>query len=338
MSDPTEFSLPARHKVSSLCWDGDSLVDWVEGGHRYYLDGRVPLRNVAYSFPFDAAVVSPTCEYAAIFTRLGTKGLVLKRGEVLRELNRSFYHAHVYEYPITMLRLRNGREVIAHCPDSYNQLEIDDLETGARLTSAGARSPSDVFFSRLAATPDGSFLMSAGWVWHPLDHVKVFNIGIGLADPTHLDGGGIELDLWAEDSSACFLTGSRMVVALNDELDDEETPVGREGQGKKEESPEFGVFRIYDVAAAELLWSASPQAPVGSIMSVGQDQVVGFYEHPKLFDLRSGAVIRRWPHLKTGTQTSSIIWHIGAIPPMAFDTGNRRFAIAHDDIITVVQL
>jgi hypothetical protein len=54
--------------------------------------------------------MSPSGEFAVIYTRLGTKGLVLHRGKIIREINRSFYHADVYEYPIGLAALKNGRE------------------------------------------------------------------------------------------------------------------------------------------------------------------------------------------------------------------------------------
>ena len=99
--------------IKSLVWEGDELVDWVAGGRRFRLDGRVIEPNVRYAFAFDAARNSPSGEFSVIYTRCATKGLVLQRGKVLREINRSFYHAAVYEYPIAMFALADGREAIA---------------------------------------------------------------------------------------------------------------------------------------------------------------------------------------------------------------------------------
>jgi hypothetical protein len=133
-----EWTISAQN-VKSLCWQGDALVDWVAGGNFYFLDGTTRPRHVGYSYRFDAAVVSPSGTYAVIYEKLGTKGLILKNGNILREINRSFYYAHAYEYPITLFQLPDGREVIAHCREEFCRLDIDDLETGKPLTDSQER-------------------------------------------------------------------------------------------------------------------------------------------------------------------------------------------------------
>src|SRR5512143_298227 len=156
MVKSTELRIPAQG-IESLGWDGDTLVDWVAGGHRYYLDGHNVRRPVGYPFTFDAAAISPSGEYAVIYMRRGTKGLLLHRGEIVREINRSYYFADAYEYPVVLFRLRNGQEVLAHCPEQYCQIEIEELDTAKRLTQLDTRQPDDFFFSRLAASANGDF-------------------------------------------------------------------------------------------------------------------------------------------------------------------------------------
>src|SRR4051794_10682511 len=86
------FQIPIKdgYGVRSLCWQGDELVDWV-GGERYGLDGSVQRMQGGWGPFFDAAVANPEGKYAVIYGRLGTKGLILKEGKLLREINRSFY-------------------------------------------------------------------------------------------------------------------------------------------------------------------------------------------------------------------------------------------------------
>ncbi len=103
----------AAKSVSSLLWDGDSLIDWVSGGQRFELDGRTIPRKVYYAFRFDAAVTSPSGQYVVIYERLGTKGLLLCNGSIVREINRSYYHANAYEYPICFAKLDISR---SKCP------------------------------------------------------------------------------------------------------------------------------------------------------------------------------------------------------------------------------
>lgn len=317
--------IPARD-VRSLAWDGDVLVDWAAGEIRYQLDGNTGKRLWVVTYMFDAAQVSPSGEYSVIFTRLGTKGLVLRRGRIIREINRSYYCAGHYEYPLALFQLPDGREVMAHCPDAYNRLEIDDLATGERLTVSTTRNPADYFPSRLAASSDGRWLLSAGWVWHPLDVVAVFNVANALENPLSLDGLRLGIDAWAEESSAVFIDNRRLLVALEGidyeaELDDRQ--IG-----------EYGEFRLFDLAAPDEPRISYPQAPVGTMMALGKHFVLGLYEHPRLFNIQTGEVLLEWPDIRSGRQYSSL--PSDDIPPIALDALNRRCAIFCDDAIHVL--
>src|SRR5690349_4418590 len=88
--------------VKSLRWQDDFLIDWVAGGIIYHLDGKVQPRRVNYAYRFDAAVTSPSGRFAVIYEKLGTKAIVLDKGKVIREINRSFYYANAYEYPMVL--------------------------------------------------------------------------------------------------------------------------------------------------------------------------------------------------------------------------------------------
>ena len=82
-----------------MAWDGDELVDWVGGGTRYSLDGSATRARVNWAYDFDRATTLPNSDWAIIYKELGTKALVLRAGEFVRELNRSFYEAHVLRLP-----------------------------------------------------------------------------------------------------------------------------------------------------------------------------------------------------------------------------------------------
>ncbi len=89
------------------------------------------------------------------------------------------------------------------------------------------RKPSDFFHSRLAASPQGKRLLSAGWARHPWGVVMCFDFARGLADPCHFDYGysvstcsrNVYL---AEESSACWLDDDRIVIGASGELEDPE--------------------------------------------------------------------------------------------------------------------
>ncbi|MBV9788531.1 MAG: hypothetical protein JOZ51_10185 [Chloroflexi bacterium] len=319
----------AAQNVKSLCWHDHYLVDWVGGGNIYHLDGSIQERHVNYAYRFDAAIVSPSGDFACIYERLGTKGLLLDHGKILREINRSFYQAHVYEYPVTFIQLADGRELLAHCPEEYRRIDIEDARTGERLTSSTTREPQDMFHSCLACSPSGRWLLSAGWVWAPWDVVALYDIPQALSDPTLLDKYGVAPETSAEVYAAAFSDADTVVLLTSEETNDDDDPLGRAGPHS---------IAYYDLLTREYRSIAQAEEVVGKLMPVGQDYIVGFYEYPKLFDSATGKVLHRWPDLPTGTQTGSIQWHIDSVPPVAIDLANKRFAVAGADAITVIEI
>jgi len=317
--DRTIIPIKSGYEARALCWHGDELVDWA-GIIRYQLDGTSSGPTVNYAYRFDHAVSSATGEYVVLYEQLGTKGLILKRGKVVREINRSFYHAHVYEYPVALFTLPDGREVIAHCSDHYNVIEIEEVESGRRLTARSGDS-ADFFHSRLQVSPDSRYLLSAGWVWHPWDTIQLFDIEQVLQEPESLDqnwSGDLSNANIGEIHTAAF-NGSDLIVFAGE---------------TEEEIPRLGV---YSINANAVLTACTLDSPAGTLMPLG-DVAVSFYEHPKLLDLASGQVLLTWPELPTGRQNSSIIWHTDRLPPIALDPLKRRFAVADSGNITVVQL
>jgi len=104
--------------LMTISWLKDRVIDWGNSGRQYLLNGQVQeLGGYYFSFPFDSAITSDNGVYSAIYQNLGTKGLLLKNGKILREINRSYYQADVYEYPIAFATLKNGKTYLIHCPN-----------------------------------------------------------------------------------------------------------------------------------------------------------------------------------------------------------------------------
>ncbi len=325
----------AAERVRSLVWRGDDLVDWASGGAVHGLDGESSSGPVNYAHPFDAAVAEPEGEWAILYTRLGTKALLLRFGNVVREIDRSFYHATRYEYPVCLWRSTTGRVLLCHCPEAYNRLEIEDAETGERLTT-GDRDPQDVFHSRLQVSPDGRRLLSAGWCWHPWDVAMVFDLEAALRDPTVLDrnadgaheSGHIGL---AEEASACWASATELLLGGSDEEEDEEEALEHPGPRLRPR----GIAR-FDFEQRAVTADIQLDEPPGTMMPVGPAHALALYRHPKLVSLETGNVIEEWPQLDTGTQTSSILG--SDLPPMALDPDRRRLAVADPKAIHVLTI
>ncbi len=316
--------------IGSLCWRGDNLVDWVGGGRAFALDGTETPRHVGYPYRFDAATASPDGRTAVIYERLGTKGLVLRDGEILREINRSYYQANAYEYPVTLFHELGGQLLLAHCPKEYNQIEFEIAETGQALTASGDRKPSDCFHSRFAASPNGKRLLSAGWVWHPMDVVEHFDVTRALADPHHLDHGDSLPDSGPEEVSACWLNDDTIIVCSAAEPTEE--------SDESESSERRSSLMVFDLAKKQCMHKVQLSEEPGKIFPVGQSHILSLYRHPKLIDITTAKVVHAWDNLDTGQQTSSIILGENIkLPAIAFDPIGSRFAIADSDQITVIE-
>jgi hypothetical protein len=314
----------------SLFWDGGDLVDVVGGWRRWDADGAETSGPVSWGYPFDQALVSPSGRFHVIYAERGTKAAVLAEGRIVREVNRSFAHSTDYDYPVALGRLPDEREILVHCPDHYNVLEIDDLESGLRLT-AGERRPQDVFHSRLAVSPDGRHLLMAGWLWHPYGVGWVFDLQAALADPSALDGDGI-VSLYeavdAEVAAACWLDEDRVVMAAS-----AEEPLDGESSGAL--SP--GQLGVWSISAGAWQHRANVADPIGTMIARG-NQILALHGHPRLIDPLTGAVLDEWPDVTVSAKNESYgVTHLPT-PVAALHPDQHCLAIAQPDHIAVIHL
>jgi len=321
--------LKVTAEAQSLVWDGDDLVDVVGGGRRWGPDGVEHPAPVTHGVLFDRSVVSPSGRYSVVYAERGTKALLLDGDRLVRELNRSYYQADVFDYPVALGALQDGREVLVHCPEEYNVLEIEDAESGERLT-VGERHPKDVFHSRLAVSPGGTHLLSAGWLWHPHGVVEVFDLASALTDPAVLDGQGVlpeDPGIVAEVASACWLDGDRLAVATGGEsLDGEETPALGPGQ-----------LGVWSLSARGWVHRSKVDFSIGTLIARG-DTVVSLYGHPRLIDVTTGAVVAEWPTVEVPRRDGSYgVTHIPT-PVVALHPDGIRLAVAQPDTIAIITL
>ena len=321
-------------KARSLAWDGDDLVDWADG-RRWDVDGSESRSSHHHAYDFDRAVASPSGAFQVIYSEHATKGLILDRGEQVREIDRSYYHAAAYEYPVALGRLADGREVIAHCPQEYNRLQIDELHSGDRLTIRDGDSE-DIFHSRLAFSESGRWLLSAGWVWHPLDIAEVFDVASALSDPASLDRQGVvPSSVWnwsTEIESACWLPGDRLVIVAKPEAEDADAG-DDEAHG---EDLRHGDLAVWSMEESNWLSRHQMNMRVGAVLPLHNSLVLSLYGHPKVIDTESGHVTQQWPEIWTGKRESSI--GRTSVPAVSVHSSGLRFAVAADDAITVVDL
>lgn len=315
----------------SLAWVAGDLYNIAAGWRRFPLDGSKPeSRYSGYGSGFDAATVSPRADVVALVCSTGTKGLLLRTdGGVLRELNRSYYHAEAYRYPLALFTLPDGRTGVVHCPARYNRLEIEDAITGQSLTVSDEREPADLFHSRLAVSGSGRYLLSAGWFWHPWDCLMVYDLARALVSPDVLDSRG-DVDhrglARAQVSSACFI-GDDITVSTSAESADPQEP--------GDLAP--GTLARWSTAERRFVWKRQLDQTAGDVLPMAGG-VLAVYHHPRLYDAGTGELVFEWPDLTTGEADSSIVWDKAFSGParIAIDEPNHRFAVTDGQRITVV--
>jgi len=264
---------------------------------------------------------------------LGTKGLVIDlAGELpklLREINRSYYCSQAFEYPVSFVG-NQKTEWLVHCPEDYNHLEIEEVETGASVldsVKSKLRKPADFFHSRLEASPNGQCLISAGWVWHPFDTIAMFNLEGVCSNPGALDSISFPgLADWGEVNSAAFVDDETVLVSENSSR-------VTYGEGDKT----VARIRAISLTKGETVHEFEIELAAGTMMALGTDHVVSFYQHPKVYHLPTGRLIASWPEIRSGQDSSSIIHHLEKAPAIARDRQNQRFAVANGKEIVVVQ-
>lgn len=333
-------TIPAQG-VESLAWRGDSLVDWVGGGAVHELDGTHHRACVRYAYRFDAVTTCPDGRLAVIYERQGTKGLVLRDGKILREINRSFYQAEAYDFPVCVWNAASGTTLLAHCPHEYNELVIEEAETGrtlAALPQDSDRQAQDFFHSGLQASPGGKRLLSAGWIWHPWEAVAFYDVHRALEDPLHLASAqGCDPDCphvgMLTETSATWQSDDRIILAGGQEDGSEDELAAQVQSGLRRHG-----IGVYDVPSSRMVSSITTDRPPGRLMAVGDEFVVAFYQSPRLVRLRDGHVVHEWTHWPTGEQQSCITLGLDRLPPIALDPRGGRFAVATADAIHVAMI
>ncbi|MEV1062810.1 hypothetical protein [Streptomyces sp. NPDC050263] len=323
--------LKTTEPVRSLVWQGGDLVD-VVGGRAWNRDGaerRAATGRGSEFDKFDRCVVSPSGRYSVVYAERGADALLLEGAIPLRELTRDSYHDEDFDYPVALTALPDGREILVHCPEEYNVLQIEDAASGQRLTP-GTREAKDVFHSRLSVSGDGRRLLVAGWVWHPYGIAEVFDLEAALTDPAVLDGHGVlpmEPGIDAEVVSACWLDDDRLAVATGEEfLDDEDVPA----LGPRQ-------IGVWSLSGRAWVHRSSVDFEVGTLIA-GGGRVVSLHGHPRLIDVRTGEVLEEWPEVAIPRREGAYgVTHIPT-PVAALHPDGTHLAVAQDENIALVRL
>ena len=308
--------------LQTIDWHNGSIIDWVSAGQQYSLDGQQKqIAKYHYAFSFDGSITSQDGQYVFIYKRLGTKGLLLKNGEILREINRPYYQAESYEFPAAFLTFNNTTYLV-HCPIDYCQLDFENVETGEIISNIEGRKPSDIFHSRLSISPDNKYLMVCGWAWHPVDTVELFDIEECFKNPILLDKSSLFPDFGTQINSASFIDNERILIAASDEepFDDEVPPI----------LPQKHIA-IWNFIKNEIFKPVKVEGEFGNLFAISDNQVWDMFKFPKIINVQTGLIESKFEDINSGLQTSSILYSdIKDFPQISYDRQTSKIAIRVD--------
>ncbi len=317
--------------VRTLDWLNEQLVDWNSAGTTYSLLGEsIQTQKYHFGFVCDGSITSPCGNFAVIYQKLGTKALLLKNGEVHREINRSYYQYDAYEFPITFFEFR-GKTYLAHCPSAYNQLDFEDAETGEIMTQTDDRNSCDFFHSRLEMSPDHKTLISKGWVWHPFDFIQIYDIESCFNNPSQLDSSLIEPNVEADLSTASFINNDLILIGAvkgGESFAEGEPPSGNLRPGQ------IAIWNIRDNSVTEPI---ALDFDFGNLFVIDENFAWDLFSYPKIINYKTGEIVSKIEDINSGKQCSSIIHHLKDLPKIAFNKVNKKIAIANKDSIEILE-
>jgi hypothetical protein len=322
-------SFQLKQSFQTVNWLGNDIVDWCRAGMLYSLKGETKqLNKYHFGFTFDRAINSVDGQYVFIYQILGTKGLLIKNGEILREINRSYYQSNLYEYPASFI-MQNGITYLAHCPFEYCRLEFEEVETGRIVTNISDRKPSDYFHSRLEISPNGKYLMSKGWIWHPLDTIQIYNIEDCLLNPLHLDILNFERpNVGTEISTASFINNSSILIGSSEEEALNEDLINILP------SKSIAVWNLESNIVSDPI---SLKYEFGNLVAINETFAWDTYNFPKIINIQTGEIILKAENIASGKQRSAIITHDETTPVISINKDRTKLAINNkDDLITVL--
>ena len=290
----------------------------------YSLDGEIKQLSQTYGFG-NSAISSLDGIYAFIYEKLGTKGLLLKNGELIREINRSYYCANAYEFPAAFITFEH-RTYLIHCPIAYDQLDFEDVETGEIITNIEGRKPDGRFHSRLEISTDGTFLMSKGWVWHPLYTISVFNIEECIRNPLLLDNSRFSPDVGVEICTASFIDDNTIIIGSSDEVFDEDNI----------EILPPGHICLWDLKTDQLSKPVKPKEAFGNLFAINANYIWDTFCFPKIIDINTGEIIEQNKEINSGKQQGPMISATSNFPSIIFNKQTKQIAIKANEKIEVL--
>lgn len=253
---------------------------------------------------------SPGGEFAVIAVDYRQYGALveLRRGRVTMQLDRGTYHVEQTPFPVAFIRV-DGQLLLVHAT-AWNRVDLSDPATGVTLTAREfhkaeeQRRPDhylDYFYGALYPSPDGTLVVSDGWVWHPVGLPRVWDVRRWrYEDLYEAEDGESARSLrqvsYYWDRPMCWLDNTRLAMA---------------GIGADDEAMIPGV-EVYDVRTTALV--ASFAGPIGRLHCERDRLYASSPDGLQIWDTQTGE--------NTGT--------VPGFVPTHYHAGSHELAVIND--------
>jgi hypothetical protein len=171
--------------------------------------------------------VSACGRFAAVVNDYGKRGLLidLQHGVVTRTLSSGDYYPDTVPFSFAFVSVR-GRTLGIHRTD-WNRLDISDPATGELLSERGPTKHKegepqpphylDYFHGALHVSPNGNYILSDGWVWHPIGIPTIWHVeNWCISNVWESEDGPSKLDICARDyywdHAICWIDDKRLAI------------------------------------------------------------------------------------------------------------------------------
>jgi hypothetical protein len=167
-------------------------------------------------------------QFVAVVNDYGKRGLVidLQHGVVTMQLNGGDYYPDTVSFSFAFVNV-GGQLRCIHRTD-WNRLDISDPATGKLLSERGPtqykesepRPPHylDYFHGALHVSPNGTHILSDGWVWHPVGVPTIWHLESWCnSNAWESEDGPSKLDICTREyywgQTICWIDEKRLVIS-----------------------------------------------------------------------------------------------------------------------------
>ena len=320
--DIVRREVEVEQPLASLVWAGDRLFDPIGAPGHELGRPRSGWRTSPKSAYFDLSFCNRAGSVFGAYKQLGTKAVLFNSLDE-DELDRSYYHADVTPFPIGFLSLKELDDTLVYAKE-YDTLVLASLRPDGQFPLSPP--VADFFHGRLEISPSGRWLMSHGWIWHPLSDIMLIDLDIVREDPSKLNS--FETAMMPEPEGCTFLADDSVVLAPMPQ-NENYTWGEHEAQAK--------TLWVVDPLTRKVLHKVAVDVQPKRMMALGTTHIVDFEGYPKVIELATGQIVLELSDLTTGTSREPWPCAVHPTVPLALDPGNNRFAFGEGKKVTIVE-